>query len=102
MVEPPSAAATATAFSIEARLTISAGTIPWATARTSASAAARMMAERAGSAAGGDAMPGTVRPSASPTAAMVLAENMPAQVPTPGHAAISTARSRTASIWPLA
>ena len=63
---------------------------------------ARAKSSRRRSTAAGDAEPGSDMPSASPTDAMVLAVNIPAQLPSVGHALRSIASSSASVIAPVA
>ena len=93
LVDPPSASSTRTAFSTAAAVMILSGVrsdFAIATARAPVASAAR---SRSACTAGIAAVPGSVMPSASAMAAMVLAVPITAQVP-----AVVTSRPSTASI----
>ncbi len=101
-VEPPSAAATARAFSNDAFVRIVDGVRSFSSASTKAAAARRTISSRAGSSAAGDAIPGTVSPSASETLAIVFAVYMLAQDPFPGSATHSSSVRSSRLIFPVA
>ncbi len=86
MVDPPRAMVTAMAFSNASFTMIWRGRMPFSSRSTTASPERRASSSRRGSTAAGEALPGSDMPSASPTEAMVLAVNMPAQLPSVGQA----------------
>ena len=102
LVEPPRAAATAIAFSNDAFVRIDDGVRSCSSASTRTAAARRTIRSRPGSVAGGEAMPGTVRPSASATLAIVLAVYMLAQEPAPGSATHSSSVRSSRLMRPVA
>ena len=101
-VEPPSAAATVIAFSNDAFVRIMDGRRSFSSASTRVAAARRTIASRAGSAAAGDAIPGTVSPSASEMLAIVFAVYMLAHEPLPGSATHSSSVRSARLILPVA
>ena len=90
LVEPPSAAATAIAFSNDAFVRIAEGRRSCSSASTSDGGGATDDLLARGIAGGGDAIPGTVSPSASETLAIVFAVYMLAHEPFPGSATHSS------------
>ncbi len=90
-VDPPSAFASAIAFSNAPFVRMSCGRSPVRSISTTASPARRASSSRRRSTAGGDAEPGSDNPSASPIELIVLAVNMPPQAPSPGQAFFSIA-----------
>ena len=73
LVEPPVAMTTAMAFSSDRRVTMSLGSRPVRSCSTTAIPASKAASARRSEIAGGVALPGSDRPSASTAAAMVLA-----------------------------
>ena len=102
LVDPPSALASAIAFSNACLVRMSRGRIPSRSISTTAAPAAVASSSRRRSTAGGDAEPGSERPSASPIELIVLAVNIPPQAPSPGHAFFSIACSSSSVIVPAA
>ena len=78
--------ATAMAFSKASLVRICRGRMPSSSSRTTARPDSTASPSRRASTAGGDAEPGSAMPSASDADAMVLAVNIPAQLPTVGQA----------------
>ncbi len=101
-MEPPSAITTAMAFSNASLVRIWRGRMPDSRRPTTASPERRAKSSRRGSTAAGEALPGSDMPSASPTAAMVLAVNMPAQLPMVGQAWRSMSDSSSSVSEPAA
>ena len=77
---------TAMAFSKAALVMIWRGRMPISSSRMTAWPDCRARSSRRASTAAGEADPGSAMPSASETDAMVLAVNMPAQLPIVGQA----------------
>ena len=102
LVEPPRAMTTAMAFSKAALVMIWRGRMPSRSRFITACPLAKATSARRRSIAAADAEPGNDIPMASPTEAMVLAVNMPAQLPMVGQAARSMASSSASSIPPTA
>ena len=103
LVEPPSAMTTAMAFSNASLVMIWRGRMPSSSRRDDGLAATRRRSRRGGGRRpGADAEPGSDMPSASATDAMVLAVNMPAQLPSVGQALRSMASSSASSMVPAA
>ena len=100
MVEPPSAITTVIAFSNASRVRICRAVIPWRSISTTASPERCAKPSRRRSTAGGAADPGSDRPSASPTAAIVFAVYIPPQAPSPGQIARSTRSTSSRVILP--
>ena len=90
-MEPPSAITTAMAFSKASMVMIWRAVMPWRSISTTASPERCAKPSRRRSTAGGAAEPGRLIPSASATAAIVLAVYMPPQAPSPGQIARSIA-----------
>ena len=86
LVEPPSAMVTAMAFSNASFVMICRGRMPSSSSRTTAWPDSKAKSSRRLSGAGGDDEPGSDMPMASATDAIVLAVNMPAQLPSLGQA----------------
>ena len=101
-VEPPSAIATAIAFSNASLVMIWRGRRSSSSRRMTARPLSYAKSSRRRSTAGGDAEPGSDMPIASPTDAIVLAVNMPAHDPSVGHARISISPSSFSVIVPAA
>jgi hypothetical protein len=100
LVEPPTAMITAMAFSKASRVSRSSGRILLAIASTSTSAERAALSAFSGSSAAMVELPGRLMPIASIAELMVLAVNMPPQLPAPRQAFFSTAVSRSSSILP--
>ena len=88
-MEPPSAITTVMAFSKASMVMIWRAVMPSRSISTTASPERCANPSRRRSTAGGAAEPGSDMPSASPTAAIVLAVYMPPQAPSPGQMARS-------------
>ena len=101
-VDPPSAEVTAIAFSNASLVMIWRGVIPRRNMLTTASPARRASPSRRASIAGGDAVPGRLKPIASAIELIVLAVNMPPHAPSPGHALRSISSSSSSLIVPAA
>ena len=101
-VEPPRAMTTAMAFSNAPRDMIWRGRMPRRSRFITAWPLAKAMSDRRVSIAAAEAEPGSDIPMASPTAAMVLAVNIPAQLPMVGQAARSIDSSSSSSMSPTA
>ena len=99
-VLPPVAATTAAAFSSDLRVTICRGRGPSRSRRITASPARSAYTSRDSSTAGGLAEPGSARPIASDTYAMLLAVYCPPQEPAPGQATFSSAVSSSSVMVP--
>ena len=102
LVEPPSAITTAMAFSNASLVRMWRARMPNRSRSITAWPEAKAASSRRRSTAGGDADPGSDSPRASPTAAIVLAVNMPAQLPSVGQALRSIASSSASVIAPVA
>ena len=100
LVDPPVAATTAAAFSSALRVTMSRGRRLSLSRRITASPVWNAKASRSAITAGAADEPGSARPIASDTQAMVLAVNWPPQAPADGHAIFSSAVSSSSGIWP--
>ena len=100
MVEPPSAITTAMAFSKASLVMIWRAVMPWRSISTTASPERWANPSRRRSTAGGAAEPGRLMPSASATAAIVLAVYMPPQAPSPGQIARSIRSTSSRVILP--
>ncbi len=100
LVEPPSAITTAMAFSNASRVRICRAVMPARSMPTTASPERCANPSRRRSTAGGAAEPGSDMPSASPTAAIVLAVYMPPQAPSPGQIARSMRSTSSRVIRP--
>ena len=100
LVEPAVAITTVAAFRNAVLVMICRGGSPAASAATTASPVRRARSVRSAETAGADASPGSVMPSASAQADMVLAVYIPAHDPAPGQAARSTASRSASDILP--
>ena len=92
----------AMAFSKAPLVMMSRGRMPARSRSMTASPLARAMSSRRLSGAAGEALPGSDMPRPSPTAAMVLAVNMPAQEPSLGQALRSMAANSSLLMAPTA
>ena len=102
LVEPPTAMITLMAFSNASRVMRSSGRMLAAIASTNTSAERAALSAFSGSSAAMVELPGRLRPMASMAELIVLAVNMPPQLPAPGQAFFSTAVSCSLSMVPAA
>ena len=102
LVLPPKAMTTAMAFSNASRVRICRAVMPFSSMATTASPERLAKPSRRRSTAGGAALPSRLRPSASPTLAMVLAVYIPPQAPSPGQIARSMASTSSRLMSPRA
>ena len=100
LVEPPVAMITATAFSIELRVTMSRGLRFFFTASTSTSMLFAALSRFSSSSAAIVEEPGSDMPTASTDEDMVFAVNIPPHAPTPGSAFLSMHSKSSFDIFP--
>src|ERR1700760_1068726 len=100
LVDPPDAATTTAAFSKALRVTISRGRRPIFSKFITAAPEATAYSSRLLYGAGAPAEPGSARPIASDTQAIVLAVNCPPQDPAEGQAAHSNSCSSSSDSLP--